>query len=60
MEKGVVEFSGNKPKEKRYGWRFLRLKTGIKGTPRVLTGSLAVGKMSLINVEVKMLEKRQK
>ena len=60
MEKGAVEFSGNKPKEKRYGWHFLRLKTSIKGTPRVLTGSLAVGKKSLINVEVKMLEERQK
>ena len=58
--KWCVEFSGSKPKEKRYGWRFLRLKTSNKSTPRVLTGSPAVGKVSLITLELKMVEERQK
>ena len=60
MEKDALQFSESKPKEKRYGWRFLRLKTSNKSTPRVLTGSPAVGKVSLITLELKMVEERQK
>ena len=54
----MVDFSVDKPKEKSYGRRFLRLKASSKGTPDVFTGSSALRKMLLTNLSVKMLQEQ--
>ena len=45
-------------KKKRYRWCFLRLKANKKGTPDLFTGSTDLKKVSLIHLEVKMLQER--
>ena len=47
-------------KKKRYRWCFLRLKANKKGTPDLFTGSTDLKKVSLIDLEVKMLQERYK
>ena len=47
-------------KNERYSLRFLRLKANKKGTPDVFTAPIALGKVSLIHLEVKMSEIRLK
>ena len=52
----MVDVSVNKKKEKRYDWRFLRIKANKKGLFDVFTGSTTL----VAHLEVKMLEERYK
>ena len=51
-------FFARKPKEEKYGWRFLRLKANSKGTSDLFTGSKALKKVLLINLAGKMPEEQ--